>query len=52
MDILVVAIEFICLCYIQVLLKHTIYSIKLKLEFAVVGKLTTIVEAGHNEILL
>lgn len=47
MDILVVAIEFIGLYYIQVLLKVTIYSIKLKLEFAVLGKLTTIVQAGH-----
>ncbi|KAJ5800662.1 uncharacterized protein N7518_002730 [Penicillium psychrosexuale] len=49
MDILVVTIEFIGLYYIQVLLKDTIYSIKLKLEFAVLGKLTTIVEAGHIE---
>ncbi|OGE53666.1 hypothetical protein PENARI_c007G04332 [Penicillium arizonense] len=51
MDILVVAIEFIGLYYIQVLLKDTIYSIKLKLEFAVLGKLTTIVEAGHIELI-
>jgi hypothetical protein len=51
MDILVVAIEFISLYYIQVLLKDTIYSIKLKLEFAVLGKLTTIVEAGHIELI-
>jgi hypothetical protein len=51
MDILVVAIEFLGLYYIQVLLKDTIYSIKLKLELAVLGKLTTIVEAGHIELI-
>ena len=51
MDILVIAIEFIGLYYIQVLLKDTIYSIKLKLEFAVLGKLTAIVEAGHIELV-
>ena len=45
MDIAVVSVEFLGLYYIQVLLKCTIYSIKLKLEFAVLGKLSAIVEA-------
>jgi hypothetical protein len=49
MDAVVVVIEFIGFYYMQVLLKDAIYSIKLKLEFAVLGKLTTIVEAGHPE---
>jgi hypothetical protein len=51
MDTVVVVIEFIGLYYIQVLLKDAIYSIKLKLEFAVLGKLTDIVEAGHPELI-
>ncbi|CAI7621354.1 unnamed protein product [Penicillium glandicola] len=50
MDIAIVSVEFIGLYYIQVLLKCTIYSIKLKLEFAVLGKLTAIVEASHRDI--
>ncbi|KAJ6006952.1 hypothetical protein N7451_004896 [Penicillium sp. IBT 35674x] len=51
MDTLVVVIEFIGLYYLQVLLKDAIYSIKLKLEFAVLGKLTAIVEASHLELI-
>lgn len=50
MDIAVVVVEFLGLYYLQVLLKCTIYSIKLKLEFAVLGKLTAIVEASHLDI--
>ncbi|KAF4229245.1 hypothetical protein CNMCM8980_006356 [Aspergillus fumigatiaffinis] len=50
MDTVVVAVEFVGLYYMQVLLKDAIYSIKLKLEFAVLGKLTRIVEAGHLEL--
>ncbi|CAG8894362.1 unnamed protein product [Penicillium egyptiacum] len=51
MDIAVVAIEFSGLYYLQVLLKCTIYSIKLKLEFAVLGKLAAIVEASHRDLI-
>jgi hypothetical protein len=51
MATVIVVIEFIGLYYIQDLLKDTIYSIKLKLEFAVLGKLTTIVEADHIELI-
>lgn len=43
------SIEFIGLYYLQVLLKCTIYSIKLKLEFAVLGKLTAIVDSSHSD---
>lgn len=50
MDTVVIVIEFLGLYYVQVLIKDTIYSIKLKLEFAVLGKLTTIVEAGHLDL--
>jgi hypothetical protein len=49
MDVVIVSIEFIGLYYLQVLLKSTIYSIKLKLEFAVLGKLTAIVDSSHSD---
>lgn len=49
MDIAVVVVEFLGLYFLQVLLKCTIYSIKLKLEFAVLGKLTSIVDASGLE---
>lgn len=48
MDIAVVVVEFLGLYFLQVLLKCTIYSVKLKLEFAVLGKLTAIAEATHH----
>lgn len=48
MDIAVVVIEFLGIYYLQVLVKCTIYSIKLKLEFAVLGKLTAIVHTSHR----
>lgn len=49
MDVAIVAVEFLGLYYLQVLLKSAIYSIKLKLEFAVLGKLTEIVETSHSD---
>ncbi|KAJ6112157.1 hypothetical protein N7523_008218 [Penicillium sp. IBT 18751x] len=49
MDVAIVSIEFLGLYYLQVLLKCTIYSIKLKFEFAVLGKLTAIVESSHSD---
>ncbi|KAJ5110829.1 hypothetical protein N7532_001364 [Penicillium argentinense] len=51
MDVAVVVVEFLGLYYLQVLLKCTIYSVKLKLEFAVLGKLTDIVEASHMDFI-
>lgn len=50
MDVAVVVVEYVGLYYLQVLLKCTIYSIKLKLEYAVLGKLTAIVESSHLEL--
>ncbi|KAJ5965352.1 hypothetical protein N7481_012066 [Penicillium waksmanii] len=50
MDISVLIVEFLGLYYLQVLLKCTIYSIKLKIEFAVLGKLTAIVEASRLDL--
>ena len=42
MDTAIVVLEFFGLYFLQVLLKCMIYSIKLKLEFAVLGKLTAV----------
>lgn len=50
MDVAVVVIEFLGLYYLQVLVKCAIYSAKLKLEFAVLGKLTAIVESPHHDL--
>jgi hypothetical protein len=50
MDITLLILEFLGLYFLQVLLKSTIYSVKLKLEFAVLGKLTAIVNASHLEL--
>jgi hypothetical protein len=48
MDTAIVVIEFLGLYFLQVLLKCTIYSVKLKLEFAVLGKLTAIAYASRH----
>lgn len=48
MDTVIVVVEFLGLYFLQVLLKCTIYSIKLKLEFAVLGKLTAIADASRR----
>lgn len=50
MDVAVIVIEFLGLYYLQVLVKCAIYSAKLKLEFAVLGKLTAIVESPHRDL--
>ncbi|KAJ5287100.1 hypothetical protein N7478_002786 [Penicillium angulare] len=50
MDVAIIVVEYVGLYYLQVLLKCTIYSIKLKLEYAVLGKLTAIVEPSHLEL--
>ncbi|KAL3482077.1 hypothetical protein BJX99DRAFT_217321, partial [Aspergillus californicus] len=41
-DIVLIVIEFLNLYYLQVCLKPAVYSIKLKLEFAVLGRLVAI----------
>lgn len=46
MDTAIVVLEFFGLYFLQVLLKCMIYSIKLKLEFAVLGKLTAVVNTS------
>ncbi|KFY76149.1 hypothetical protein V499_04079 [Pseudogymnoascus sp. VKM F-103] len=42
MDVALLAVEYLNFYYIQVTLKSTVYSIKLKLEFAVLGRLVSI----------
>lgn len=49
MDIAILVLEYMGLYYIQVNLKSVIYSIKLKLEFAVLGKLVAIVSLRQHE---
>jgi hypothetical protein len=48
MDIALLAVEFANLYLIETTLKGVVYSIKLKLEFAVLGKLVQIVHAKSN----
>jgi hypothetical protein len=48
MDIALLAVEFANLYLIETTLKGAVYSIKLKLEFAVLGKLVQIVHAKSN----
>jgi len=49
MDIALVSIEFADLYHIQITLKGAIYSIKLKLEFAIFGKLIQVVNNNSWE---
>jgi len=48
MDVALLAVEFANLYLIETTLKGVVYSIKLKLEFAVLGKLVQIVHAKSN----
>jgi hypothetical protein len=48
MDIALLAVEFANLYLVETTLKGVVYSIKLKLEFAVLGKLVQIVHAKSN----
>ncbi|KAF2112838.1 hypothetical protein BDV96DRAFT_648476 [Lophiotrema nucula] len=48
MDIALLAVEFANLYLIETTLKGVVYSIKLKLEFAVLGKLVQLVQ-GHSD---
>lgn len=50
MDIALVGVEFANLYIIETILKGVIYSIKLKLEFVVLGKLVQFVTASPNSI--
>jgi hypothetical protein len=49
MDVVVISLEFANLYLIEIVLKGAVYSIKLKLEFAVLGKLVQIVVAKHSD---
>ena len=44
MDVALVILEYVGLYFTQVILKATVYSIKLKMEFAVLGMLVAIVQ--------
>lgn len=49
LDISVVVIEFVGLYSVQVTFKPVAYSIKLKLEYAILGKLVAIARGAYNE---
>lgn len=49
MDLSLVILQYLDFYYTQVILKATIYSIKLKLEFAVLGMLVSIVHRRNSE---
>ncbi|KAI9924385.1 hypothetical protein ASPWEDRAFT_99962 [Aspergillus wentii DTO 134E9] len=48
MDIALLVMEFLNFYYMQVILKSMVYSIKLKLEFAVLGRLVSITNINHH----
>jgi hypothetical protein len=50
MDAGLLIVEYLGFYYVQVLVKATVYSIKLKMEFAVLGRLTAIIDASHREL--
>lgn len=45
MDVTLVVLEYVGFYFTQVIFKATVYSIKLKLEFAVLGMLVSIVHS-------
>jgi hypothetical protein len=49
LDIAVVVIEFVGWYSVQVMFKPVAYSIKLKLEYAILGKLVAIARGAYNE---
>lgn len=51
MDITLVVLEYVGFYFTQVILKATVYSIKLKLEFAVLGMLVSLVNARGSQHL-
>ncbi|KAJ5211457.1 uncharacterized protein N7498_003103 [Penicillium cinerascens] len=48
LDVAVVVIEFVGYYSIQVMFKPVAYSIKLKLEYAILGKMVAIARGGYN----
>ena len=48
MDLVLLGLEYASRYSIQITLKGAIYSVKLKLEFAVLGKLVEVVHGGHH----
>jgi hypothetical protein len=51
MDLALVILEYVGLYFTQIILKAAVYSIKLKLEFAVLGMLVSIVHLRGSEQL-
>ncbi|KAJ5095035.1 hypothetical protein N7532_007326 [Penicillium argentinense] len=51
MDLTLVILEYVGFYFTQIILKATVYSIKLKLEFAVLGMLVSIVHSRGSEQL-
>ncbi|KAJ5081306.1 hypothetical protein NUU61_009570 [Penicillium alfredii] len=49
MDLALLVLEFLGFYFTQIILKATVYSIKLKLEFAVLGMLVSIVHAHSSD---
>lgn len=49
LDVTIVAIEYVGYYAIQVMFKPVAYSIKLKLEYAILGKLVAIAQSGSYE---
>ncbi|KAJ6116081.1 hypothetical protein N7523_006498 [Penicillium sp. IBT 18751x] len=49
LDVAVVVIEFVGYYSIQVMFKPVAYSIKLKLEYAILGKLVAVARGGYSE---
>jgi hypothetical protein len=48
LDVAVVAIEFLGYYAVQVMIKPVVYSIKLKLEYAILGKLVAIARGSYD----
>jgi hypothetical protein len=48
LDVAVVAIEYVGYYAVQVMIKPVVYSIKLKLEYAILGKLVAIARGSYN----
>jgi hypothetical protein len=49
LDVAIVVMEFVGYYSVQVMFKPVAYSIKLKLEYAILGKLVAIARGGYNE---
>lgn len=52
MDVLLLSLEYADYYALQVTLKGTVYSIKLKLEFAILGRLLEVIRRGSDSIRL